>query len=283
MTNPIYILTASFLLFLMACSKHGNDGGVPPPPPKPSVSYGDSVFYLDPAGAELKVSPVSANTGRYFGFPEGLDLDQNSGTINVSKSERGLRYKVYFVPSGGGDTLSTMVTISGINFLDGFYRLGSGDSLAIPVYNGKKNEPVPGQNAGSTFDDGGSCNSQGCTVNVGSGIINLASTVRNGVFGAVPASNSNREFVLNYRIDDKSGKAANSINVKLYYFETMNDVPQNIYDLIASRQGTILGTSEPGGITATPRRLVTSSRPVVVTGFTAAAKPRPPCIFIIGH
>lgn len=281
MTNPIYILTAALLLFLPACSKHGTDGGVPPP--KPSISYGDSVFYLDPSGADLKVSPLGANAGRYFGFPDGIDLDQNTGTINVSKSERGLRYKIYFVPAAGGDTLSTMVTISGINFLDGFYHLATGDSLAIPIYNGIKNQSVPGQNAGSTFDDGGSCNSQGCTVNVGNGIINLASTVRNGVFGPVPASNSNREFVLNYRIDDHSGKAANSINVKLYYFETMADVPQNIYDLISSRQGTILMSGDPGGVVATPHRLITSARPVVATGFATVAKPRPPCIFIIGH
>jgi hypothetical protein len=115
-------------------------------------------------------------------------------------------------------------------------------------------------NTGSLFDEGNGCNSQGCTVNAGDGEINLAQTVRNGVFGATPVNNDRHEFVLRYRISDKSGKAANSLNVKLYYFDTMNDVTQEVYDILNSRQGTI------------------------ITGATAqSAKPRPPCIFIIAR
>jgi hypothetical protein len=281
MKNTIQIITVFFAFLSFSCSKHGNDNVGSPP--QPAINYGDSVFYLDPSVTDFKVSPITANAGRYFGWPEGIDLDQNTGAINVSKSETGLRYKIFFVPAGGGDTLTTIVTISGINFLDGFYRLSAGDSLVTPLYNGLRNQHIPGQNAGSIFDEGGGCNSQGCDVNAGNGTINLASSVRNGIFGAVPASNSQRQFLLNYRIDDKSRKAANSINVKIYYFDTINDVPQDIYDLINSRQGSILAIGDPAGIIATPHRLITSSRAVVVTGFTAVPKPRPPCIFIIGH
>ena len=230
------------------------------PPPVTPLSYSDSIFFLDPAGADIKASPVGGRLGRYSGWPEGIVIDQRTGVIDVSKSETGLRYIISLVPDGQTDTLKTKITISGINYLDGFYHLSAGDSIAQPIYNGSPGLLIPGINGGSIFDEGGGCNNLGCDVSVIDGRINLAQTVRNGVFGAVPANNDRHEFVLNYRINDHSGKAANALNIKLYYFDSMSDVTQEVYDIINSRQGTI------------------------VTGSTLQpAKPRPPCIFIVAR
>jgi len=263
MKFKMHIILAGCLFAAFGCHKDKlGPAPVNPPAPAvaPAVDYGDSVFYLDPANPDVRARPKGGARGRYYGFPEGIVLDQNTGIIDISKSETGLRYRVSFVADGGGDTLSSMVTVSGINFLDGFYRLSTADSIVHPMYNGRKGDVIPGVNGGSVFDEGNGCNSQGCTVNTGNGEINLAQTVRNGVFGAVPVNNDRHEFVLRYRIDDRSGKAANALNVKLYYFETMNDVTPEVYDILNSRQGTILA-----GVNA------------------QLAKPRPPCIFIIAH
>ncbi len=257
MTGKWWILL-TLALWAAACKKNNNGQGSPPPPA--ALSYGDTLFFLDPGGAEVKANPLHPQPGRYYGFPKGIDIDGNTGVINVSKSETGLRYQVYFVPDGSQDTAMTTIAISGINFLDGFYKLSTADSVVHPLYNGRKNQLIPGIGNGSIFDEGANCNSQGCVVNTQNGQINLAQTVRNGVFGATPTNNDRHEFRLDYRIDDKSGKAANTLNVKLYYFDTMADVTPEVYDILNSREGTI------------------------VTGLnTKAAKPRPPCIFIIAR
>jgi hypothetical protein len=279
------------VLMMASCQKNaGTAGGATPPatpdPASPNGSnqliYADSVVYLRPQAEDYMVTPINGGAGRYSGFPEGLQIDGNSGAINVNKSETGLRYRVSFVPKGTTDTFSTMITVSGVNFLDGFYNLAKGDSIAHPIYNGWSALPIPGLNGGSVFDEGATCNRQGCVVSMTDGRINLAETVRNGVFGSKPSSNARQQFHMAYRIADKSQESLNGLDIKIYYFATMNDVSQEVYDIIASRQGTILGAS------ASPSAVLhqTTGRTVSVTGtqtLQQSAKPRPPCIFIIGR
>jgi hypothetical protein len=268
-------------LFVLGCNKTNTSNATPNPTAPKSLSYGDSVFYLANQSTDYSVSPQISVTGTYSAFPDGLNLDQNTGVIDVSKSETGLKYRISFVPASGGDSIFTTILISGINFLDGFYKLNTADSIARPVYNANASLSLPGLSNGSQFDEGSKCSSNGCTVDVGNGQINLAQTVRNGVFGATPSNNDRHEFDLDYRINDKSNKAFNTIRVKLYYFDTMNDVTQEVYDIISSREGTIIDANA----------LLTSNFPIMavnssnaVNGIaTKSAKPRPPCIFIVSR
>ena len=208
------------VLFAISCSKNSSNGTTPPVvPPGFTLSYGDSVFYLQNQATDYIVAPVSTGlTGTYTGFPDGIEIDSKTGAINVSKSEMGLRYRIGFVPDGSTDTISTVVLLSGINFLDGFYKLSTADSILKPIYNGTAGNLLPGINNGSVFDEGSGCNSAGCNVNIASGSINLAQTVRNGGFGTTPSNNDRHEFQMNYRINDKSSKALNTLRVKLYFF-----------------------------------------------------------------
>ena len=120
-----------------ACSK--DDASTPVLPPGFTLSYADSILYLQNQAADYIVTPVKSTlTGVYTGFPEGIELDANTGAINVSKSEMGLRYRISFLPSGSKDTLSTIVLLSGINYYDGFYKLNTADSILKPVYNASK-------------------------------------------------------------------------------------------------------------------------------------------------
>jgi hypothetical protein len=80
---------------------------------------------------------------------------------------------------------------------------------------------------------------------------------------------------MNYRINDKSGKALNSLKVKLYYFDSITDVTQEAYDIIQSRDGTIFKTNLANDGSAL-------NRPFGVAG-TKPSKPRPPCIFILAR
>jgi hypothetical protein len=282
------LLQIPFLLLGLATSMNSckKDNNTPPAipfvPTSLSISYGDSIFYLNPQTADYVISPVKAQSGEYIGFPEGIDIDTKTGEINVSKSETGLRYRITFIPAGTSDSISTNIVISGINFLDGFYKLTTADSVLKPIYNASFNRQIPGVNNGTIFDDGSSCNSAGCNVNTTVGSINLAQTVRNGVFGATPSNNDRHEFDLNYRINDKSGKTLNTLKVKLYYFDSINDVTQEVYDIINSRLGAILGVDPK----PTPFEKMTSVNSIAKqTGLLGQQipKPRPPCIFILGR
>ena len=239
------------------------------------------MFYLNNQPSDYLVNPVDTKPGVFSGFPDGLDIDSKTGQINVTKSETGLRYRVSFVPEGTTDSFFTTLVISGINFLDGFYRLNTADSILKPIYNAGQANTIPGINNGTIFDDGAGCNTAGCNVNTVLGSINLAQTVRNGVFGATPTNNDRHEFDLNYRINDNSGKTLNTIRVKLYYFDSINDVTPEVYDIISSREGSILGF-KPKQV---PFHELISVNSIGETGLLGKSlpQPRPPCIFILAR
>jgi hypothetical protein len=267
----------SLLVIAFSCKKSNSAANIPTPPGF-ELSYGDSVFYLQNQASDYVIMPKQSSSGQYIGFPEGIEIDGNTGAINVSKSETGLRYRVTFIPDGTTDSFNTVLVISGVNYLDGFYRLNTADSILRPIYNANNSNSIPGVNNGSIFDDGSSCNMAGCNVNTSAGTINLAQTVRNGVFGAVPTNNDRQEFQMNYRINDQSSEALNTLRVKLYYFDSMSDVTQEVYDIISSREGTLLGFDILFPSSQLQVNSVSSNRPA---GATKPAKPRPPCIFIL--
>lgn len=263
----------AFLLLLASCSKDDSTVIGPNPPggtdTLPQVlAYRDSIFYVGGKQEDSLVFPLKSRTGTYYGFPEGIDIDSKSGAINITRSESGLRYLITFISDDNKDTLTNFVTIAGINYLDGFYNLSTADSVAKPIYNGDPKLPVPGIGNGSAFDIGDGCNSQGCNVVPTDGSINLAQSVRNGIFGSNPSNDERKEFELVYKLNDGSGKATNKLKVKLYYYDTEDDITPEAYDIIASRQGTFLDLNTP-------------IPPLSVQ--LAAAKPRPPCIFIVGR
>lgn len=258
------------LVFSVSCEKQGTE-------PKPyTLTYGDSILYVKNQATDYIVAPAETMpAGSFEGFPEGIEIDDVTGAINVSKSETGLRYRITFTEAATGKTTTTIVLISGINYFDKIYNLSSADTLALPVYNASVSRTVP---TNSNFDDDNSCNGVGVAVNKENAVINLAETIRNGVFGATPKNGEIKEVDLKYRVNDGSGKSLNVLKVKLYYYNTAADIDPAYLQLLKDREGTIFsandsfrwgqeilsgaaGTNGPGGV----------------------AKPRPPCIFIVGR
>jgi hypothetical protein len=256
-------------LLVISCSKSstGNSSSM-------TLSYGDSILYLKNQSSDFIVYPTENGQGIYTAFPDGIELNPTTGAINISKSETGLRYRITFT-STSGETASTTVVLSGITYYDKFYHLSLGDSIAMPVYNANMNRALPLN--GSTFDEGNNANSGGCSVKTVNGQINLAQTVRNGVFGTVPQNDAKQEFDIFYRLNDQSGNAKNKIRVKVYYYATMNDVAADLLQTLNDResQGVFLGNSYSN--------LLSSSSTLRTTSNLAVAKPRPPCVIIIGQ
>lgn len=271
------------LLLLAACSKSSdNSPNNPPDPPdvdSMTVSYGDSVLYVSQNPGDKIVLPLGNLKGRFYGFPEGIELDEFTGAINVNKSETGLRYRISFVADGSRDTISTIVLLSGVSYLDHIYHLDRDDTLALPVYNGRTENRFPAE--GTLFDEGGGCNGEGISVDIADGHINLASTVRNGVFGAVPSNGAQKEVELLYRINDDSKKGLNKLKVKLYYFDTPEDIDADLVAEMNERRNMFIGLNEqPPFLSYT---LPPAGRSVSSNSSLGTAKPRPPCIFLVGR
>jgi hypothetical protein len=268
MKKPEYIpalIISLAILILLSCNKE--NAAVPY-----KLNYGDPVIYLKNQSTDYIVYPSETRTGTYVAFPEGIELDDKTGAINVSKSETGLRYKITFT-GANGDTSSTIVLLSGINFPDKFYHLSLNDSIAFPVYNANPSSSLPV--SGSVFDESNSANSGGCSVKTNNGQINLAQSVRNGIFGSTPQNNVRKDFDIVYRLNDESGKAQNKLRVRLYYYNSMADVAPDLLQTLDDRQkqGVFLEKSKP------------VNSPVSARGSfsTALAKPRPPCVIIIAQ
>jgi hypothetical protein len=268
-------LILSLLAATTACKKSTTDSNITPGGFQ--LSYGDSILYQKNIGADYLVSPKQSVSGTYTAFPEGIEIDDKTGAINISKSETGLRYKISFVPTGSTQEFTTTVLLSGINYFDQFYFLSNNDTIAKPIYNGNPQSQIPLNVSGTSFDIGLGCNSEGIAVNTGNGKINLMQTIRNGFFGRYPDNGTRREFELRYKIDDKSQQALNSLKIKIYYFETMNDVTPDLIQLLHDREGTVFGANT----NASPGEILSTA--AGINGTAKAAKPRPPCIFIIGR
>jgi hypothetical protein len=277
MINRLFasLLVILALAGISACTK--SSGGDDPGGTNTNrLSYGADVLYMKNVTGPQIFTPNQTRPGKYIGFPEGIELNPNTGTIDIAESETGLRYKISFIPDGTNDTLTTMVLLSGINYYDHIYNLSTGDSIAYAIYNGDPARALPG--TGNIFDEGNNCNGQGCAVQINSGHINLAKSIRDGALGnGVPLNDAQKEFRLRYRLDDPSQKAANELKIKLYYYQTANDIPRYLTELLQDREGTLLRTATGNMPTANDAMRGGADAQRVF------AKPRPPCIIIVGH
>lgn len=259
-----YITSVLLLALTWSCTK--NKTGEE----KPYVlSYGDSIFYVNPdLGSDFVIRPTEVRPGTYIGFPDGVEIDDDDGSIKINNSESGLRYKITHI-SPEGDSTSTLIVISGLNFLDKIYNLSNNDTLAIPIYNANGQAYQPGlfgTGTNNTFDDGNWCNGAGCAVSLANGSINLAQSMRNGALTTL--NDDQKEFTYYYRMDDPSQKKLNKLKIKLYYYATQADIPQYLWDiLLIDHAGTILRTRGQQRTGGTDR----------------LARPRPPCIIIVGQ
>lgn len=275
------------LIAFGSCKKSDSGGDPLLPPGSDSeavkLTYGDSVLYVKDGENENIVLPQGNLKGKFTGFPEGIELNEVTGAINVDRSETGLRYRVTFVPDDKPqDTLTAIVLLSGISYLDRIYYLDAHDTTAFAVYNGRTENDVPGTNGSSVFDEGGGCNGVGVAVNPADGKINLSQTLRNGVFGGQPQNGAQKEVELLYRLNDNSKKALNKLKVKLYYFDTPDDITQDLVQQMNERRDMFLGLNpQPPFLeiyNPTSRGLVNVSN-----GLLGTAKPRPPCVFLVGR
>jgi hypothetical protein len=286
------------LLIAVACNKSDHADNDPDPSISPSTdssfngnnlpvnaatcpgapNYGDSIVYLKPRnGGDFFADPINnvGVQGTYLSWPEGLKLNKNTGVINLSQSETGVRYNIAFVKKGTTDTCVSQLIVGGLTYLDAIYVLEQQDTLAKPIFNADPFGPsvcddsddtdYPDNNGNGNnkcvFDDdapGQRANDQKLRVRTKSGIINLKRSVDDGLFGPNPRNGASKMVQIKYKLNDASLKAGQKLTVQVMYFDKLSSIPVSLKQEVAGKRADMF------------------------TYHVVNGKPRPPLLIIAG-
>jgi hypothetical protein len=308
------LLIASCIL-IYGCSKSQSDSGLQQSgisghlpiatftlDPGKSPFYGDSVLYVqgDEVSAYIFKPLNKLGAGTYVSWPAGLSIDQQTGVINVSKSEPGSLYNVGFVNAFTGDTAYRQITLPGVAYADGIYYVNGADSVLQPFYYAGNASPgavnPSGGNNGfagihGVFDvpglSGLRANDQGLTVNEATGAINLKNSLQQGLFGANPQNGDMRLIDIYYRVNDNSSMSLQRTAVIVHYYNTIGDVPTALMNLCRSGQNqkAVSGGSTTAQSGTISGGIIINTNGAPTTPATTGQVARPPHIVLVnkGH
>lgn len=269
----VLFFVACYLLLFSHCSKK-DTAIVHPIAGNTRLSYGDSIFYL--RNSAYSISPTQTKAGTYSAYPDNLKIDPATGAITVDvpgndgNSQTGLWYKIKFRSAASGETDSTMILLSGLTYIDKFYQLAQNDSIISPIYNADPAKAIPSGNYDLQH-------SNDFAINPANGQINIRECMRRGYFTKQAGSTGWKKATIKYAINDKSGGALNSIDILLYYYHTISEVPSNVSQLMQAHQTMTLGL-RTGYIPSTDGTFDSS-----LPSDLSLSKPRPPCVVIVGN
>lgn len=207
--------------------------------------YGDTILFTQPGTSDYIVTPVNhPDAGSYFSWPKGMILDKNTGAINVTKSETGLRYSIGYVKTGTTDTCIQTLVLAGVSYADSIYVLGNDQRYAKPYYNADPNlapvcsgSGVPGGSQ-CDFDITGQAASQNVVVDHNNGFIDLKATA-NKAFGLLPLNGTKVTTTISYQLADNSNMAVQKISVNLIYYNRKSDIPPDLLALVTDKLNKI--------------------------------------------
>ena len=264
------------------------------------LSYGDTLFYLPNQPGNYTVSPVSkpGMRGYFKSIPLGLALDSTTGSINVSQSLSGMRYKIFYIDSANRKADSVKIVISGIDYRDAIYELASTATTydtAFPIYNARPELLLPcgdddEDDDGDLDDDDNQCvfdetdlDNDGnddiagviqdkLLVDIKKGTIDVEASFYAGIFGSSnPANGVMKSFTMYYRLQDASNRALNKITVQVYHYRRRSDIPQSLLNTLQLRNN----------IARAVNARTVSRQESTIEGVDEYAKPRRPPIIII--
>ena len=193
-------------------------------------------------------------------------IDPNTGAINVTKSETGLKYAIGFVKDGTTDTCLSTLVIGGAAYMDSVYVIQAGQKNALPYFDANPYLPSICQGNGCTFDVGGAARQQKVIINTASGVIDLDKTLNGsgllglgGAFGLLPVNGSTITTRIYYKLNDASNQALQHIDVQLQYFDTRSAIGAGLLGNVINKLNNLLSGN-----------MISNS-----------ANPRPPLIIIV--
>lgn len=245
---------------------NGSPNSAPSPSCPVAPIYGDSIIFTQPTGgADYIFNPVNnPGPGKYFSWPVGMVLDQNTGAIDLTASQTGMKYAIGFVKAGTNDTCMSTLIIGGASYYDSVYVLSDGETTASPYFEANPYLPNICAGGGCTFDFNGAAANKKVIVNTTTGVIDLQKTLNGtgllgGAFGLLPQSGSAITVPIYYKLNDASNQAIESISVQIQYFDSKSQI----------NSGTL------AGLLNVVNNLLSGN--IIST----SANPRPPLIIIV--
>jgi hypothetical protein len=148
--------------------------------------------------------------------------------------------------------------ISGIDYIDNIYDLGTPDTKAYPVYHSPYSQSVPcngDTSSASCIFDETDLNLDGkadvlsikkagkLIVDSRTGVIDMAASFQGGLFGSDPTSGMKKTINFFYRLNDESKRALKKVSVQVIHYKTPADIPNSVKAEIALRQQQYAVTS----------------------------------------
>lgn len=261
-----------------------------------SFAYPDTLLYPSDYPAEYVISTVTRLSGTFGSYPDALEIDERTGNIEIGQSETGLKYLVWYVATGTRDTCKVFLTVSGVNYPDSIFTLKNAAGVATPVYNGTAQPAICTSNC--EFDDGHDDDNgngfldeppagqeiipQGVSMDKVTGSINLKQTVQNGAFGANPVPGTFKDYILNYRLSDRSANALNHMTLRMYYYKNQSQIPAALKRDLATKKKFVSFNNEtdPYKVSYTVKTRGGGSNLVAAKG-AKEVKCRPPYIIVV--
>jgi hypothetical protein len=204
--------------------------------------YGDSIIFVQPASVDYIIKPVNnPDSGHYFAWPVGMVIDINTGAINLSKSEGGLRYNIGWVKKGTTDTCLQSLILAGASYMDSIYVLNDNQRYAKPYFNADpKNSSIcsgSGVSGGSkcVFDVNKLAEAKKVVVDHNTGIINLKESMNKGLFGVAPFDGQSVLVPMQYQLNDNSNLALQQITINFIFYNKRSDVPADLLSAVVDK------------------------------------------------
>ena len=234
-----------------------------------SPIYGDTIIFTQPtSGPDYIFNPVNnPGPGKYFAWPVGMVLNQNTGAIDLTASQTGMKYAIGFVKAGTTDTCMSTLIVGGASYYDSVYVIADNDTAATPYFEANPYLPNICAGGGCTFDVNGAAAAKKVIVDKTTGVINLGQTLQpsglagllGGAFGLLPQSGSSITVPIYYKLNDASNEAMESISVQIEYFDSESQISSGVLGGVLNSLNSLLS----GNLIST------------------SANPRPPLIIIV--
>ena len=154
--------------------------------------------------------------------------------------------------------------------LDKIYRLSQNDTIIRPIYNADISKQLPAGTYGIQPD-------KRLEINTQNGEINIMECIRRGMFDSPMKNGEWEELTVNYKSNDGSNSITNRIDIALYYYKSVQDIPSNVSNLMRAHQAQVLGIPQDNiPLTTGP---IDNDLPNNIS----YSKPRPPCVIIVGN
>ena len=189
-----------------------------------------------------RVEGEVAENGNFYAIPSGLAISATNGSIDVSASESGVEYTIYYTSEDEKTSCQTKLNISGIDYPDIRVALDQPEEIIVsPVYVEDGRQAAPA----GLYDVEGNASQQNLAINRENGAINTLESIRNiaeNEFDNNLPNGFTRTFSIAYQLPQQ--EIESEIEVQLFWYRSVDDIPDDLIEVFEGKGLVINGKLE---------------------------------------